>query len=90
MEDAHDFPNDMRQPAQHSFLVRFWRSTPNGSWHVTLQRTTREPAMHFAGVDLLFAFLLMQLGDDAPFLNPGVTDQQRIDAPDAPHPDTLP
>lgn len=65
MEDEHDAPKDMRQHEQHSFLIRFWRPAPNGPWHVTLQRTTREQAMHFAGIDLLFAFLLTQLGEEA-------------------------
>lgn len=53
-------------PAYHAFLIRFWRSAPGGRWHATLQRTTHEPAIHFAGIDLLFAHLLMQLGEETP------------------------
>ena len=69
MPNAHDLPDDARQPAQHSFLIRFWRTTPRGAWHATLQRATDEPAMHFAGIELLFAFLLVHLDEDAPPLN---------------------
>ena len=84
MEDAHDTPAGARPRAQHSFLVRFWRATPKGPWHFTLQRTAHEPAMHFAGVDLLFAFLLTQLGEDAPFLQRGDADQNSFETHPSP------
>ena len=62
-------PGD-RPLAYHAFLVRFWRTSPSTCWHASIQRTTGEPARHFAGIDLLFAFLLAQFGEEAPAVMP--------------------
>ena len=84
MLNAPESPEEhARQPAQYSFLIRFWRSSPHGLCHATLQRTTHEPALHFSGIDLLFGFLLTQLGEDAPALS---GDETQFDSsPGQPH-----
>lgn len=45
----------------HSYLLRLWRDTPQSVWRASVQSTATEELQHFATVDELWAFLLVQM-----------------------------
>lgn len=52
-------------PTYQSYLLRFWRATPQGSWQASLQCTATNAQYSFRELTDLFAFLTtrMVLGD---------------------------
>lgn len=52
-------PSDSRY---QSYLLRFWRESDGQRWHAILQSTATKQTYHFADVEALIAFLLVELG----------------------------
>ncbi len=66
--NSHDTSTRLHQrqqrQAHQSFLLRLWREEGDHAWHASLQNTGTEKTVHFANMDLLFAFLITQIPED--------------------------
>ena len=47
----------------HSFLLRFWRDGPTGSWRASVHSASTDIRLNFSDTEQLFAFLQSCMDD---------------------------